>query len=65
MKPRKARSLDDLLQDSALAYRIGQLIGAVEMTAWRLSMHEDEEMKDLALKLQQVSDWFFTDLPGD
>ena len=63
MRPRKARPLDELMQDQSLAYHIGQLQGAVEMVAWQLSLEEDERMKKLGEKLAEVSGWFFKEHP--
>jgi hypothetical protein len=59
MRPRKARPLEELLQDQGIAYHIGQLIGAVEMAAWQLSQTEDAKMKSMGEKLAEVSGWFF------
>lgn len=59
---RRARRIDELMQDPHFPYHIGQLVGATEMAAWVLTAPDaNEEMKRVGAKLTETVGWFFTD----
>jgi hypothetical protein len=56
---RRARTLDDLLDDKAFLFHVGQLIGATQMVSHWMSNHVEGDVKDMGEKLSESSDWFF------
>ena len=62
MKPRRPRTMEELIADKGFPYYIGKLVGAVEMTTWILSLNDDPAMQKLADKLADASSWFFEEL---
>lgn len=56
---RRARTMDELIEDKDFLYHIGQLTGAAEMVSHWMMMQEDQETKDMGHKLQEVVNWFF------
>lgn len=58
---RKARPMEELLQDRAFSFHVGQLMGAAEMASHWLKLREDPEAKAMGEKLAEVVGWFFTD----
>jgi hypothetical protein len=56
---RKAKTIEDLLQDKTMPYRVGQLIGAAEMASHWMQMQEDHATQAMGDKLADVVGWFF------
>lgn len=57
---RRARSLNDVLEDKNFVYQVGKLVGAAEMTShWLQLQKENEEAQALGAKLHEVVGWFF------
>lgn len=64
MPLRRARGMNELLEDSGFPYHVGQLIGAAEMAAFWMQMHPDQDTKDMGTKLSESVNWFFKDSKG-
>jgi hypothetical protein len=59
----KPRPIEEILQDAALPYQLGRLQGATIMVSHMLSLREEEELKSLGAKLNEVAAWFFVPEP--
>lgn len=58
---RKARTLEELLNDNGFPYHVGQLMGATEMAAHWLKLRDDADAKAMGEKLSEIVGWFFVD----
>ena len=58
---RRARTLEDLLNDRQFPYYVGKLVGATEMVSHWLKLRDDAEAKAVGEKLGEVVGWFFED----
>lgn len=56
---RRSRTIEELLQDKTFPYHVGQLIGASEMVAHWMTIHGDEDTKQMGYKLAETVGWFF------
>ena len=59
MRSGKPRPIEQVLQDAALPYQLGRMVGAMIMVSHMLSQREEEELKSLAKKMDEVLSWFF------
>jgi hypothetical protein len=61
---RKAKSIDEMIEDRTFIWHIGQLIGAAEMASHMLSNHPEGDVQRIGDKLGEVVTWFFKDSGG-
>jgi len=61
---RKAKTIDEMLEDRGFPYHVGQLIGAAEMASHMLQNHPEGDVQRIGTKLGEVVNWFFKDSGG-
>jgi hypothetical protein len=58
---KKPRPMEELLRDSAFPYQVGKLVGAASMTAYWMTLREDDESKKMGEKLNEMVGWFYAE----
>jgi hypothetical protein len=62
---RKARTMDELVEDKTFLYHVGQLIGSAEMASHIMQNHVEGDIQRLGDKLAEASGWFFKEIGSD
>jgi hypothetical protein len=56
---RKARPVEEFVNDKAFGYQLGVMVGAMQMAGHVLTLHEDEKVHEIGKRLYEASSWFF------
>jgi hypothetical protein len=62
---RKARTMEELVEDKTFLFHVGQLIGSAEMASHVMQNHMEGDIQRLGDKLAEASGWFFKESRSD